>query len=200
MLHKTTSTLRMQVRLTRLHLLQLLLTQLSHSTNTTNTHFQSLSHSSYLPHQSTLPIIIPGIRELSQPTNSQQPFNTWLYSIPFNYTILPLRSILLSQTSHQFSETTPFTSFHSVSLHPFKFNQTGNSQSCFGMGRKKKQSEKEYIWCYYCDREFDDENTLISHQVARHFKCETCGKKLGTFRGLLSHAKTTHNIDMKAFW
>ena len=67
------------------------------------------------------------------------------------------------------------------------------------MGRKKKQSEKEYIWCYYCDREFDDENTLISHQVARHFKCEACGKKLGTFRGLLSHAKTTHNIDMKAF-
>ena len=67
------------------------------------------------------------------------------------------------------------------------------------MGRKKKQVEKQYIWCYYCDREFEDENTLISHQVARHFKCETCGKKLGTFRGLLSHAKTTHNIELKAF-
>ena len=67
-----------------------------------------------------------------------------------------------------------------------------------GMGRKRKHTEKTYIWCYYCDREFDDENTLVSHQVARHFKCTTCGKKLGTFRGLLSHAKITHNIEIKA--
>lgn len=67
------------------------------------------------------------------------------------------------------------------------------------MGRKKKQVEKQYIWCYYCDREFEDENTLISHQVARHFKCEYCGKKLGTFRGLMSHAKTNHHVDLPAF-
>jgi len=95
----------------------------------------------------------------------------------------------------------PLHSLHFITilLYSFKHNQTRKSHCFVDMGRKKKQSEKEYIWCYYCDREFDDENTLISHQVARHFKCETCGKKLGTFRGLLSHAKTTHNIDMKAF-
>lgn len=29
----------------------------------------------------------------------------------------------------------------------------------------KKQVEKQYIWCYYCDREFEDENTLISHKL-----------------------------------
>lgn len=67
------------------------------------------------------------------------------------------------------------------------------------MGRKKKQTEKRYIWCYYCDREFDDEGTLISHQVARHFRCEACGKKLGTFRGLLAHTKTNHNKDLTAY-
>ena len=65
------------------------------------------------------------------------------------------------------------------------------------MGRKKKQTDKEYIWCYYCDREFDDENTLVSHQVARHFKCEECGKKLGTFRALMAHSKTNLHLDLQ---
>ena len=67
------------------------------------------------------------------------------------------------------------------------------------MGRKKKQGEKRYIWCNYCDREFDDDNTLISHQVARHFKCEYCGKKLGTFRGLMAHCKTNHSKDLTVY-
>ena len=66
------------------------------------------------------------------------------------------------------------------------------------MGRKKKQTEKQYIWCYYCNREFEDESTLDSHQVARHFKCEKCGRKLGTFSGLLAHTKTNHNCDLTA--
>ena len=66
------------------------------------------------------------------------------------------------------------------------------------MGRKKKQTEKQYIWCYYCNREFEDESTLVSHQVARHFKCEKCGRKLGTFSGLLAHTKTNHNSDLTA--
>ena len=69
--------------------------------------------------------------------------------------------------------------------------------SFVSMGRKKKQTDKEYIWCYYCDREFDDENTLVSHQVARHFKCEECGKKLGTFRALMAHSKTNHHLDLQ---
>ena len=75
---------------------------------------------------------------------------------------------------------------------------SGNkNQKAKAMGRKKKQVEKEDIWCYYCDREFEDENTLISHQVARHFKCEYCGKKLGTFRGLMAHSKTNHHVDLQ---
>ena len=49
----------------------------------------------------------------------------------------------------------------------------------------------------YRNIEFDDENTLVSHQVARHFKCEECGKKLGTFRALMAHSKTNHHLDLQ---
>ena len=38
------------------------------------------------------------------------------------------------------------------------------------MGRKKKKAQKQIIFCYYCDREFEQEKVLIQHQVctARH--------------------------------
>ena len=46
------------------------------------------------------------------------------------------------------------------------------------MGRKAKRKEadtadelKDEVYCYYCDREFDDEKVLILHQTAKHFKC-----------------------------
>jgi hypothetical protein len=35
------------------------------------------------------------------------------------------------------------------------------------MGRKKKRYEEEKPWCFYCDREFDDEKILIQHQRAK---------------------------------
>lgn len=35
------------------------------------------------------------------------------------------------------------------------------------MGRKRKKQAKP--WCYYCNREFEDEKTLVQHQKARHF-------------------------------
>ena len=39
------------------------------------------------------------------------------------------------------------------------------------MVRKKKKREAEQTpWCYYCDRIFADESTLIQHQKAKHFK------------------------------
>jgi len=36
-----------------------------------------------------------------------------------------------------------------------------------GMGRKKKRYEEEKPWCFYCDREFDDEKILLQHQKAK---------------------------------
>jgi hypothetical protein len=56
------------------------------------------------------------------------------------------------------------------------------------MGKKKRgHPDIEEIlsrpWCYYCERDFDDLKILISHQKAKHFKCERCGRRLNTAGG-----------------
>lgn len=58
------------------------------------------------------------------------------------------------------------------------------------MGRKKKKQVKP--WCWYCNREFDDEKILIQHQKAKHFKCHICHKKLYTGPGLSIHCMQVH--------
>jgi len=58
------------------------------------------------------------------------------------------------------------------------------------MGRKKKKNCKP--WCWYCNREFDDEKILIQHQKAKHFKCHICYKKLFTGPGLGIHCLQVH--------
>ena len=58
------------------------------------------------------------------------------------------------------------------------------------MGRKKKKISKP--WCWYCNREFEDEKILIQHQKAKHFKCHICGKKLFTGPGLAIHCMQVH--------
>ncbi|XP_050302123.1 BUB3-interacting and GLEBS motif-containing protein ZNF207 [Anthonomus grandis grandis] len=58
------------------------------------------------------------------------------------------------------------------------------------MGRKKKKQAKP--WCWYCNREFDDEKILIQHQKAKHFKCHICHKKLYTGPGLSIHCMQVH--------
>ncbi|CAD5226797.1 unnamed protein product [Bursaphelenchus xylophilus] len=58
------------------------------------------------------------------------------------------------------------------------------------MGRKKKRQAKP--WCWYCNREFDDEKILIQHQKAKHFKCHICNKKLFTGPGLAIHCMQVH--------
>jgi len=58
------------------------------------------------------------------------------------------------------------------------------------MGRKKKKPAKP--WCWYCNREFDDEKILIQHQKAKHFKCHVCHRKLYTGPGLAIHALQVH--------
>lgn len=58
------------------------------------------------------------------------------------------------------------------------------------MGKKKKRPTK--VWCYYCDREFDDEKILVQHQKAKHFKCHVCHKKLSTAGGMVIHVLQVH--------
>ncbi|KAF8411293.1 hypothetical protein HHK36_003840 [Tetracentron sinense] len=62
------------------------------------------------------------------------------------------------------------------------------------MGKKKKKKKKRSskVWCYYCDREFDDEKILVQHQKARHFKCLVCHKKLSTAGGMAIHVLQVH--------
>ncbi|KAH7288622.1 hypothetical protein KP509_31G034100 [Ceratopteris richardii] len=59
------------------------------------------------------------------------------------------------------------------------------------MGKKKKKAPPK-VWCFYCDREFDDEKILIQHQKAKHFKCIVCHKKLSTAGGLVIHVLQVH--------
>jgi hypothetical protein len=58
------------------------------------------------------------------------------------------------------------------------------------MGKKKKRADK--VFCYYCDREFDDEKILVQHQKAKHFKCHVCHKKLSTASGMTIHVLQVH--------
>ena len=58
------------------------------------------------------------------------------------------------------------------------------------MGRKKnKASREELPWCYYCDRDFENDDVLIQHQKARHFKCQICNKKAFNVPGLAIHTR-----------
>ncbi|KAK0901382.1 hypothetical protein LTR57_020151 [Friedmanniomyces endolithicus] len=62
--------------------------------------------------------------------------------------------------------------------------------------KKRKVPDVQEIldrpWCYYCERDFDDMKILISHQRAKHFKCETCGRRLNTIGGLHVHLSQVH--------
>ncbi|KAF2743717.1 hypothetical protein M011DRAFT_209570 [Sporormia fimetaria CBS 119925] len=65
------------------------------------------------------------------------------------------------------------------------------------MTRKRKrypslQQKLERPWCYYCERDFDDLKILISHQKAKHFKCDRCGRRLNTAGGLSVHMNQVH--------
>lgn len=59
------------------------------------------------------------------------------------------------------------------------------------MAKKKKKSVLK-PWCWYCDREFDDDKVLINHQKAKHFKCSYCHKKMNTIGGLVVHLQDVH--------
>lgn len=70
------------------------------------------------------------------------------------------------------------------------------------MGRnkkKKREYEEVRIYCFYCDRQFKDEEILIDHQRAKHFRCEVCNKKLSTAKGLATHCYQVHRVEVKSY-
>ena len=66
------------------------------------------------------------------------------------------------------------------------------------MGKKKKRVSSK-VWCYYCDREFDDEKILVQHQKAKHFKCHVCHKKLSTAGGMAIHVLQVHKESVTKY-
>ncbi|KAA8497928.1 Protein SUPPRESSOR OF FRI 4 [Porphyridium purpureum] len=75
------------------------------------------------------------------------------------------------------------------------------------MGRKRKRAREvaevadeepeDRIFCYYCKRDFIDEQVLLAHQAQKHFRCATCGKRLASVKGLCVHSETLHRIVLK---
>ncbi|KAH7107618.1 putative zinc finger protein [Auriculariales sp. MPI-PUGE-AT-0066] len=63
------------------------------------------------------------------------------------------------------------------------------------MGKKKKSKTSLLPWCWYCEREFEDEKVLMQHQKAKHFKCRQCPRKLNTAGGLAVHIQQVHKLD-----
>ncbi|KAK3346628.1 hypothetical protein B0T25DRAFT_571754 [Lasiosphaeria hispida] len=71
------------------------------------------------------------------------------------------------------------------------------------MGKKKRghPDVEELLarpWCYYCERDFEDLKLLISHQKAKHFKCDRCGKRLNTAGGLSVHMNQVHKESLNS--
>ncbi|RYO98373.1 hypothetical protein DL764_007100 [Monosporascus ibericus] len=69
------------------------------------------------------------------------------------------------------------------------------------MGKKKRghPDVEELLsrpWCYYCERDFEDLKLLISHQKAKHFKCDKCGRRLNTAGGLSVHMNQVHKESL----
>ncbi|ORY93143.1 hypothetical protein BCR43DRAFT_496392 [Syncephalastrum racemosum] len=67
------------------------------------------------------------------------------------------------------------------------------------MGKKKSKSQKlQRPWCWYCEKDFEDDKVLVTHQRAKHFKCEVCGKRLTTAGGMAVHAQQVHKVEITA--
>ncbi|KAF9069219.1 hypothetical protein BDP27DRAFT_1222886 [Rhodocollybia butyracea] len=60
---------------------------------------------------------------------------------------------------------------------------------------KKKNKQVIRPWCWYCEREFEDEKVLMQHQKAKHFKCSMCPRRLNTAGGLAVHIQQVHKLE-----
>lgn len=48
------------------------------------------------------------------------------------------------------------------------------------------------VWCYFCDRVFDNEVHLINHQKMVHFRCQICRRQKLNSKALSDHMSQVH--------
>lgn len=48
---------------------------------------------------------------------------------------------------------------------------------------------------YSYSREFEDDNVLLQHQKAKHYKCPYCPRRLNTAGGLTVHLHQVHKAE-----
>lgn len=91
------------------------------------------------------------------------------------------------------------------SLHPNNTTTTTTTTTITAAMVNKKKRDRPDVqelidrpWCYYCERDFDDQKVLISHQKAKHFKCDKCNRRLNTAGGLQVHLQQVHKETLTA--
>ena len=60
------------------------------------------------------------------------------------------------------------------------------------MGRKKREVLVMRPFCYYCEKEFEEETILLSHQKIRHFGCTLCKRTFSTANSMAAHMLQVH--------
>lgn len=75
------------------------------------------------------------------------------------------------------------------------------------MGKKKAGGPAAVVdkgdrqFCYWCNKDFEDERVLIQHQLTKHFRCPVCpprqsAGKCNTLHGLIIHYRKAHTADL----
>ena len=95
-----------------------------------------------------------------------------------------------------------------------KKNKQVSMQLCGGKRPLIRHIQVIRPWCWYCEREFEDEKgthygalrrgtpelktllvVLMQHQKAKHFKCKLCPRRLNTAGGLAVHIQQVHKLE-----
>ncbi|TKY87560.1 hypothetical protein EX895_003574 [Sporisorium graminicola] len=63
------------------------------------------------------------------------------------------------------------------------------------MTKKKRKAPQLEAWCWYCDRDFEDEKVLLQHQKSKHYRCPQCPRRLNTAGGLAVHLTQVHKAE-----
>ena len=55
---------------------------------------------------------------------------------------------------------------------------------------------KSKVWCYFCNKSFEDEIRLITHQKMTHFRCPICRRVRQSTKALANHMSSAHREEL----